>query len=704
MALIGSIRKRSALLIIIIGVALAAFVLGDFVKSKPRQSVNIGSVDGEEITIMDFNNQVDQNIENTKAQQKKDRLTQQETYSVRDQTWDQLVREYIMSEQYEELGIKVTSEELFQLVQGPNPHPIITRYFTNPQTGIYDKAAVLNYLQNLDKMTPQAKAQWIELETYIKEDRKMTKYNNMISKAYYVPERLAKQYYSEDNDKAKIEYVAIKYLKISDSLVNLTDEDYNNYYEQNKFRYEQKAARDIDYVVFDVRPSAEDVGAASKEIESIHDDFVKTKTPVYFVNANSDNNYDSTWYRKGTLPVEIDSLMFNSEIGTVSEPYRTGYTFNIGRLVNTQMRPDSIKATHILIAYSGAMRAQEDNSRTAIEAKLLADSLLNVVKKNPNKIETLAKEFSDDGSVAQNSGNLGWFADGAMVPSFNEAAIKTKEGGITIAESPFGFHIIKVTGKKDISKKVRVAMINREVLASNQTYQNEFAKASKLASENHTQAEFEQAIKDGRLNKRTAPKVSEMSHYIAGVNNARQVIRWAFEEDTEVGEVSEVFDLDGSFLVATVTTKYEEGYPDMEDVKQRMHNFVLNKKKGEYLVNKLQAYDDNFDKIVAEVGGEKDMVEALNFSSRNIKGFGRENEVIGTIFSKTKPTTLEPIAGIGGAFVVKIDKFTPAIEAQDYTFTKKKVTDAVKQRVDQDFVYKALKKVSDIEDNRLTFY
>ena len=196
MALIGSIRKRSALLIIIIGVALAAFVLGDFVKSKPRQTVNIGSVEGEEITIMDFNRQVDQNIENTKAQQNKDRLTQQETYSVRDQTWEQLVREYIMGEQYEELGIQVTSDELFQLVQGPNPHQIIKRYFTNPQTGVYDKASVLNYLQNLDKMNPQAKAQWIQLENYIKEDRKMSKYNNMISKAYYVPERLAKQYYA----------------------------------------------------------------------------------------------------------------------------------------------------------------------------------------------------------------------------------------------------------------------------------------------------------------------------------------------------------------------------------------------------------------------------------------------------------------------------------------------------------------------------
>ncbi len=704
MALIGSIRKRSALLVIIIGVALAAFVLGDFVKRKPRQSVNIGSVDGDEITIMDFNRQVDQNIENTKTKQKKDRLSQQETYTVRDQTWEQIVRKKVMDEQYSSLGIDVTSNELFDLVQGVNPHPIIKQYFSNPQTGVFDKNLVLNYLQNLDKMNPQAKAQWIQLENYIKEDRKMTKYNNMISMAYYVPEQLARQIYSEDNDKANIEYVAVKYISVGDSLVKLTDEDYNNYYEKNKFRYEQKESRDIDYVVFNVRPSAEDVGAATKEIESIYDDFIKTENPIAFVNANSDNAYDSTWKKQGSLPVQIDSLMFNSGIGTVSQPYRDGYTFNLGRLIDTQMRPDSMRATHILVAYAGAMRAQEDVTRTAVDAKLLADSLLKVVKRHPAKIEKLAKEFSDDGSVKSNSGDLGWFADGAMVPAFNEAAVKTKKGGITFAESPFGFHIIRVTGKKDISKKVRVAIINREVLASNQTYQSVYAKASKLASENHTKAEFDEAVKKQRLNKRTAPKTQKMSHYIAGVNNARQVVRWAFNDDTETGDVSEVFDLDGAFLVATVAAKYEAGFPKMEDVKTRLHTFVLNEKKGEYITKKMKAFNGDIDKIAAELGGQIDKVEALNFSSRNIKSFGRENKLIGSIFAQSAATTLEPIAGVGGAFVVKIKGFTPAVSASDYSFSKKKVTAELKRRVDGDFIYKALNKISDIEDNRLSYY
>ena len=704
MAVIGSIRKRSSLLVIIIGVALAAFILGDFAKRSPKRSVNIGSVEGEEITSMDFFRKVEQNVENTQQQQQKERLNAQEVFSVKEQTWQQMVRMLIMQGQYDELGIKVTTDELFDLVQGANPHPIIKQYFTNPQTGIFDRAAVLNYLKNLDNVDPSGKAQWLQIESYIKEDRLMQKYNNLVSKAYYVPEVLAKMAYAQDNDQAKIEYVAVKYSDVSDSLINVTDADYQKYYDKNKYRYEQENARDIDYVVFNVRPSQEDMGAATKEMEAVYNEFKETKNPISFVNANSDKSYDSTWRKEGQLPVEIDSLMFNSEVGYVSEPFRNGYTFHMGRLIETSMRPDSMKATHILIAYAGAMRANPEITRTALQAKLLADSLLAVVKKHPSKIEQLAKTFSDDGSVKKNSGDLGWFADGAMVTSFNNAVYNTKEGGVTLTESPFGFHVIKVTGKKDISKKVRVAMIDYEVIPSSETYQKIFANASKLASENHTKEEFDAYVKENRLNKRTAPKVLEMSNNIAGIPNARQVIRWSFNEEVEEGDVSDVFDLEGMFMVATVVKQYEKGYPALDEVKNRMKIFVTNEKKGEYLTQKMKAYNGDFDKIAKDLGGISDEVANLTFSSRNIKKFGRENKVIGTVFAQSNGTTLEPIAGVGGAFVVKVDNITKAATPANLDFTKGKLTSALERRVSQDYIYTAIKEVSEIEDYRIMYY
>jgi len=704
MAVIGSIRKRSGLLIIIIGVALAAFVLGDFVKSNPKRSVNIGSVAGEEITIMDFNHEVDKNIENTKQQQNKERLTARETYTVREQTWEQMIHTLIMTEQYDELGVEVTSNELFDLIQGPNPHELIKQYFVNPETGVYDRSLVLSYLQNLDNLAPQAKSQWVQFEGYIKEDRLMKKYNNLVSKAYYIPEELAKMIYSEENDKASVQYTAVKYVSVADSLMTVSDEDYEKYYEENKYRYEQKASRDIDYVVFNVVPSQSDMKTATAEANAIYNDLKNTSNVISFVNANSDKSYDSTWMSQGSLPVQIDSLMFNSEVGTVSKPYRDGITFHIARLVETSMRPDSLKATHILISYAGAVRSAPENTRTAIDAKLLADSLLKVIKQSPSKIETLAKEFSNDGSAAQNSGDLGWFKDGSMVPSFNEAVIKTDINGVTTAESAFGFHVILVTGKKDISKKVRVAMISQEVLPSNETYQDIFAKASKLASENQNKEEFDNAVAEQKLNKRSAPKVLEMTNYIAGVENARQVIRWSFNEDVNTGDISDVFDLDGVYLVATIAKKNDAGYPEIEDIKTRIKSFVFNAKKGEYLAEKMKSYNGDLEKIATELGGEKSEVADLSFSSRNLKGFGRENEVIGSVFSKSQEINLGPIIGVGGVFVVKVNKITAAAETTDYAFSNNKVISNFQRRVDQDNIYKAIKEVTDIEDNRLIFF
>ncbi|RLD87503.1 MAG: hypothetical protein DRJ02_06160, partial [Bacteroidetes bacterium] len=584
MAVIGNIRKHSTFLIIIIGVALAAFVLGDFAKGRRgSREVNVGNVAGEDITIMDFNQRVEQNIENTKQQQKKVRLTTDEIYRVKEDTWKQMVKEVLMDKEYESLGLTVTTEELFDLVQGPNPHPLIKQYFTDPETGQYNRSLILDYLRNLDNMPAESKQQWIAFEEYIRNDQLSNKYKALISKGYYVPEALAKMAYEDDNTTAQLTYVASRYTELPDSLVTITDADYQEYYDKNKELYKQKASREIDYVTFEIKPSVRDLEAAKKTIEEIYAELKTTQDVARFVNNNSDTPYDSTWKKQGELPVQIDSIMFNSEIGTVTEPYLDNFVFTTARLVDVSNRPDSLKASHILIAYKDALRADPNLSRSKEQAEKLADSLYNVLKRSSSDLTQLAIQFSDDGSVAQNSGDLGWFADGQMVYAFNEAVNNTRIGDITLAETPFGYHIIKVTGKKEPVKKVRVGIINREVVASNETYQKTFAKASKLASENKDIESYDKAVTENNLNKRTANNLQKMSNYIAGLKNPRQIIHWAFNENTEVGSVSSVFDLEDMFVVAVLKSKTEEGYPDLEDVKERIQRFVTNEVKGKVL-------------------------------------------------------------------------------------------------------------------------
>ena len=363
-----------------------------------------------------------------------------------------------------------------------------------------------------------------------------------------------------------------------------------------------------------------------------------------------------------------------------------------------------MKATHILIAYQGALRANPELTRTKDQAEQLADSVLNLVKKSPNDIEALVVQFSDDPTIRQNNGDMGWFADGMMVWPFNEAVLNATTGSITFAETPFGYHIIEVTGKKEDVKKVRVAMIDHTVIASNQTYQQTFAKASKLASENKTEEEFNNAISEGRLNKRSMPKIDKMSNYIAGLNNPRQIVRWAFNEETAVGDVSQVFDLEDMFVVAVITARSEGGYPPLSEVKTRIVSLVTNEVKGESLVKQMKVNDNDLDKLAADFNTSKVEVNSLTFNSRNLQGFGQERKTIGTVFALNNGEITKPIIGKGAVFVTKVENMAKASDRDDYNGTIRNMQTNFKQKVDQDIVYRALEESLDVEDNRILFY
>lgn len=705
MAAIGSIRKHSTFLVIIIGVALAAFVLGDFTKGSSNRVTDIGDIAGDKISIMDFNRKVEQNIEGTKQQQNKSNLSQDEIFRIKEETWKQMVRNVLMEKEYTELGLSVSTDELFDLVQGPNPHALIKQYFVNQETGQYDRNLIINYLQNLDQMSAENKQQWIQFEDYIKNDQLRTKFNTLIEKAYYVPSQLASLNFSEEKDAASIEYVSVKYTDVSDTIVDITESDYRDYYDKNKALYDQKAQVSLDYVAFEVKPSANDIAEGQQLINSIYNELKTTSNVPRFVTVNSDNSYDSTWKTQGQLPVQMDSIMFNSPVGTVILPYSENNTFYTARLVDVAYRPDSLKASHILISYAGAISADPAITRTRIDAKQYADSILTIALKSPKQFGEMAKAISDDPSAAQNSGDLGWFADGMMVTAFNEAVVNGKVGDMLVTETQFGFHIIEITGKKPDVKKVKVGIIEQQVIPSTETIQQTFAKASKIASECKTGEEFDEAIAADKLNKRIADNIFEMSDRIPGLNNARQIIRWAFNEDTELDRVSEVFDVDNTFVVAVVTSRTKDGIPPLDDeMKTKIKSFVTNEVKGRYLKKEMEALNNDFNQIVTNLKGVKDQMSPVTFTSRNIKGFGAENEIIGMISGTESGKEFGPVIGKGGVFVVQVSSVTKANPPSDFSQTIKSLETQFKSRVAQDYPYRALEEISDIEDNRIIFY
>jgi peptidyl-prolyl cis-trans isomerase D len=704
MAAIGSIRKHSTLLVVVIGGALAAFILGDFLKRSHRRDVNAGKVDGVEITIMDFNNQVDKNIASIKQQQQRSSLTTNETFRVREQTWQQMVHEILMKNEYKELGIEVTADEMFDLVQGKNPHPLIKQYFADPNTGKYDRNRVLQFLQNYDQMPESVKEQWTSLENYIKEDQMRQKFNTLIGQAYYMPKELLRDQYNNLNTTAQVTYVAARYSDVPDSLVNVTDADYQAYYDTHKSEYKQKDARSLEYVVFNVQPSDSDVAKARRSFLLTREDFIKTDHPREFAKGNSDHVYDTTWLAKGSLPAPLDSVMFHSKVGTVSKPYYQNYSFTVARLLASERRPDSMNASHILIAYKGAYRALPEIDRTKEQAQHLADSLLKVLQRNPAKMKTLAKIYSDDPGVKKNNGNLGWFADGQMVSQVNNAVAKTSVGKVTLAESPFGFHIIKVDGKKDYEQKVKVAVVTQDVVASNGTYQNMFAKASTFVTNAKDLASFESLAHKDHYQIREAPSILESTYSIPGIESARDVVRWAFKDGTEQGQVSNVFDMEDQYVVAVVTNQFAAGIPPLDKVKSEIRPFVVNQVKGKYLAEKMKAYNGNMAAVEKAMKLTPQEEDNLTFDARNLMGFGMEDKVIGSVFGMKPGQVSQPIVGNAATFMVKVDKVSPATAPANYNQLVNQLTAQFIQRVNQDYPYIALRDASDIQDNRITFY
>lgn len=702
MAVIGKIRKHSGLLVVVIGVALAAFVLGDFATGGGgRPEMNVGSIDGEDISIQDFNLRYEQNV-NAQQQQQGNRLTQDEMFRVRENTWNQMVEEMIMGKEYETLGLTVTPEELFDQIQGSNPHPAVIQNFTNPETGQFDRELVLNYLQNLSQMPQASKDQWLIFERYVKEDRLRTKYQNLITKAHYLPTALAKANYENKNTKAEAELLSVRYSAVPDSLAVPTEADFNKFYEENKKSYDRPAMRDIEFVAFEVKPSKKDNDAAREFVNSLKAEFEVTDNIAGFVNANSDTRYDSSWKGNTEVPVALEQVMFENEPGFVYGPYFDQEAYRLARLVDVNYRPDSVKASHILLAYTGAMRSEQ--SRTKAAAQQLADSLLAVVKKSPAKLKELAMQFSDDGSVAQNSGDLGWFRDGQMVPQFNQYVIDNEVGSIGMVETDFGYHIIEVTGKKEPQKKVRIAEIVHHVTPSTQTYQDVFAEASRFASATKTRDDFDNNIADQGLNKRLAPNLRTNSNRITGMENPRQVVRWAFDEKTSVNDVSDIFDLDNMYVIAVLTKATEKGISSLDDIREMIEPQVKNIKKGEYLVERMKALNNDWDKIIAELKAEKQVVSDLSFDSRTVTGFGQESKLIGTIFTMEEGETSEPLAGNAAAFIVKLIKLTPAPEIDNFDRIRRDYSVAFSNSVRNNAAFRALEKESDIEDNRLLFY
>lgn len=702
MATLQKIRNQAGVLVaVIIGLALLAFILGDMLRSGRSllrgKQMEIAEIAGKSIDYKEYQQKLDELTEIYKMNSGTNSVDQKTLEQLREQTWQNMVRNYVMSDIYKDLGIGVSSDELFDMVQGNNISPIIQQLFRDPQTGQVNRSAILQFLKHLETNgTSQQKAYWLFMEKQIVAQRKYTKYNDMIAKGLYVTTAEAKQDVANRNHQVDINFVAKTYASVPDSAVTVADAAMQTYYDNHQELYEQDAARRIEYVVFPVEPSASDKETAHKWIENVKSDFASANDDVAFVNVNSDVPFDDSFYKKDELSPEIGDFAFSGKVGDIYGPYKEGDSWKLAKIEKFENLPDSVRARHILIR----VNSQAD----APKAKALADSLKTLIQKGAN-FATLAEKYSQDPGSANNGGDLGWFRRGTMVKAFNDAAFSSKVNEVNEVQTQYGIHLLQVTKRGKTAPNVQLAIISRKVEPSSQTYQDVYSTASKFAGENQTQEAFNKAVASQGLDKRYAT-IKEDQQNINGLKDARILIRSAFN-NSEVGKLvvsyegTPIFELGDNFVIAVLTGVQEKGIAPFSAVKDRVELAVRKEQKGNYLAKEMEG-KSSLVALAAALNVNEKQASNLTFNSYSIPGAGVEPAVIGTATTLGLHKVSDPVKGNNGVYMVEVTNVKEGTDT-DVAGDKTQMMMSLSYRANTQ-AFETLKKEADIVDKRSKFY
>lgn len=699
MSIITTIRNKGGLMVAIIGLAILSFLLMDVFSSNSifsgQSSNNVGEVDGDEISLMFFETRVTEAIENYKINTQQDRIDEATTAMLRDQVWNELIKEKVMGSSYGQLGLAVSTDELYDMVQGTNIHASVRQAFTNPETGEFDRTQVVQFIRGLDEQPEDIQRRWSNFERFIKNERESQKYNNLISKAFYAPAFFAKQQYAATNQKADGRFVLLDYASIPDSSITASEKELKAYYNAHLDEFESKEElRAIDYLIFDIIPSDGDDARALQRVSDLRADFMNASNDSLFVTLNSDQAYDDNYIEVVNMDATQQAL-YAGEIGAVTEVYRDGSAYKMTKLVERTVRPDSVKARHILI------RVPEGQAPDAFAAK--ADSLLELAKKGD--FARLARENSEDPGSAEKGGDLGFFGEGTMVKPFNDACFNGKKGDIVLVQSNFGYHIINIQDTKGRREVAKFASIVNQIEPSTETYREIYAKASRFLGQAKTAEAFETQIQEQGLVKRSAEGIRTGDRAISGMQDAREIVRWAYKAN--VGNVSDVFEMEDKYIVAALISSVPKGTKSFETVRADVEAKVKRDLKAKQLIEKankaIAMANGDMEVIAREAGGSVQTFTGATFQANFVPSAGREPAVTGTIFAIGQAQMSQPIQGERGVYVVAVDVLSEVDAQADLSSTQTTIKSQLAARVAGE-AFNAKKELVDQEDNRHLFY
>jgi peptidyl-prolyl cis-trans isomerase D len=704
MATLEKIRSKAGLLVGVVGIALFAFIIGDFLRSGStffhQSKEKIAVVDGQSIDYREFQSNLETAMNNYKAQGAS--LTEEQQNQVRQMVFDQLVGSILLKKESEKVGFAVGKDERTDLLMGNNISPVVQQAFRNPQTKAFDKSYLMQFLQQVienddwsmyqpeqQRQLQQQKEAWLNIEKAAVEQKLYDKFSMLLASAIVANSLDAKAAYNDNSTNVDFNYVSQLYGSVPDAGIEISDAEIAKLYESRKQNYKQEPAKIVSYISVHVVPSEADFKDAAANMEKVKEELLTTTRPADVINENSDVAFVDAYVSTAQLDNEAKKFVEHASIGAVDGPALAGNTYNIYKLLGEKQAPDSIKVN--LISYS----VDADQSRI--------DSLINVIRSGKSFSEVASAE-----SNGQFNGDMGWQTETSLVSVFDEKfaneLFDAKINDLITVKSSRGTHLVQVTEKTKPVAKYKVGMIKKEVVPSTETTSKMYNDLNQYIAKNHQLEKFKSAATEAGYVCQNDVELIENQPAITGIENSRQVIRWA--NSHKKGEISEIFDCQGYFVVAAVDGELKAGFRPLKQLSDILKRELLNEKKGAQIVGALKTKNiSSLADYATAMNSTVQEVKFVTFATPRITGIGTEPIVNVKALSSEVGQLTGPFAGKNAVYVLSLTAKNKS--EQPYNEVQQK------QQMDMQNSYKImqalqgnrlLKDKATIEDNRSRFY
>ena len=705
MALIGTIRKNSWILIVMIALGLGGFIVMDMTSAGGNMGgagqFTLGQVDGEDIDYREFQNT--QNVLYSGGGAS--------VFDQRDYLWNYFVEKAIVEKEAETLGLTVSGTELNELQFGSRMSPIIQQRFMNPNTGQVDFTQLNSFrtaIQN-NTLTPELRQMWYYQEKEIIKAQLQNKLSNIVSKGIYTPTWMAEMAHHQRNDKLSFEYISVPFDEVDNSEVSVTDADLNNYIEENRAQYERdEETRKVEYVTFNVLPTSQDSSDLWQGLEDLKDDFANAQDDSLFVETNY-GTIDVVYFHPEDLDPEISGQVEDMNVGDVYGPYQINNEYRMVKLRDKKVIPDSVKVRHIL--------RQVQTQEQLIAAVNLIDSLKELIETGAYEFDSLAITNSQDAASAVLGGDLGWNAENTtFVKPFKDMVFYQAEGDeLNTVITQFGVHLIQVTDRKflDQDESYQVAYLNAPIIPSEETQDREYDRVADIVTNNQTIDALRETVSQmPGFDLQESASIAQNDAYLLeiGTNQtARDIIRWAFDKNTRIGDVSpEVYInedninyYNNKYLIVSLSEIEEPGLASFESVRDDITPIVLNQKKGEILKDKISGKDINV--IASEFSSDVDSVTDVTFSASFVPGLGNEPKVLAAALNMNIGDVSDPIVGENGVYVIRLTDKIEDVTDPNISNLRRQVAATVRSSIPTTLM-QSIKDNIKVKDNRYTFY